>query len=413
MPERRSADADGERAAILALSLADGVGWRRFVALRAAFGSAQAVAAATQRELRAVPGIGAKIAQAIAEVWENDRAAAMISRCRSLGVRTVTFADAGYPERLLQTADPPLVIYVSGDADLGYHWSVAIVGTRRPTLKGVLLARQFAAELAEAGWLVVSGLAIGIDTAAHEGALGVGGNTVAVLPGGLDCVYPPENEGLAARIAARGTLISEAPPGTKAVAGSFPARNRLISGIALGCVVVEAPERSGALITARFAADSNREVFAVPGAPYLAQAAGCNALLRDGVNWAMQSEDIARVLVPIAGEPPPGGREHARHPSGKGGRLTTPNGGLTADDRPGADGGAGLENASQPFCAEAGESPEAGRVFASVRAGAMTLDAVSQDTALAPSEAAVQLSLLELCGKVTVRGGRYYTVERR
>lgn len=403
MPERQDLYKDAEKAAIVALSLVGGIGWKRFVALKAAFGSARVTIDSPPARLLSVPGVGPKLARAIASSSSLDKATVVFNRCRELGIKIIAYSDPDYPARLLETADPPLVLYMRGSVDLCYRWSVAIVGTRRPTVNGRLLARRFADELAQAGWHVISGLAVGIDAAAHEGALAAGGKTVAVLPGGIDRVYPPENAQLAERIAGSGALISEAPPGTQAAAGMFPARNRLISALSLGCLVIEAPSRSGALITARFAMEHNREVFAVPGAPYSPQASGCNALLRDGVNWALGSEDVIQVLTPIAGGPPPC-LQSARIELGA----------SQAERRPRIGDSQGVGKLAEVEVASAlnekTDTVEARRVLTALESGATTLDEVSQNTGMAPAEAAVQLSLLELCGKVTGRAGRYYVV---
>ena len=201
-----------------------------------------------------------------------------------------------YPERLAALSDPALLLLVRGRPELLSQPAVAIVGSRAATVYGKRVARQIGADLAAAGITVVSGLARGIDAAAHEGALDAGGVTVAVLACGIDRVYPPEHRSLAQRIAARGALIGELPLGTPPRAPFFPMRNRLISGLSLAVVVVEARERSGTLITASHAANQGRDVFAVPGPITAPTSAGANQLLRDGAYVALGAEDVLREL---------------------------------------------------------------------------------------------------------------------
>ena len=216
--------------------------------------------------------------------------------------RAISSADAAYPARLTQIPDPPPLLYVLGGADLEAP-AVAIVGTRRSTGYGRAVARRLGRDLARRGITVVSGMARGIDTAAHEGALEGGGVTVAVLGCGADVVYPAQNRSLYRRILAAGAVVSEMPMGTGPRAGSFPRRNRIISGVSLGVVVVETPARSGALITASCAADQNREVFAVPGDIVDGRSAGCHRLLRDGACLVEGVDDILdelQALLPAA-----------------------------------------------------------------------------------------------------------------
>lgn len=202
---------------------------------------------------------------------------------------------ARYPALLGAIPSPP-DLHVRGVLEDGDSLAVAIVGSRRPTPYGLEVAERLAAELAARGATIVSGLARGIDTAAHRGALAAGGRTLAVLGHGIDVVYPPENRGLAREIEQRGALLSQFPPGAPPRPGHFPARNRTLAGLALGVVVVEAGERSGALITAGFAADLGREVFAVPGRVTSAQSRGANRLIQDGATLVQTWTDIVREL---------------------------------------------------------------------------------------------------------------------
>ncbi len=208
----------------------------------------------------------------------------------------LTVADPAYPAALLQTADPPLLLYAIGRADLLQAPSIAVVGSRNPTPQGAENARAFAAAFSRAGLTVVSGLALGIDGAAHEGALGGPGSTIAVVGTGLDRVYPKRHLGLARRIATEGLLVSEYPLGTPPLAGNFPRRNRLIAGLTRGTLVVEAALQSGSLITARLAAEAARDVFAIPGSIHAPQARGCHALIKQGAKLVDAAADVLEEL---------------------------------------------------------------------------------------------------------------------
>jgi len=208
------------------------------------------------------------------------------------GCQAIARGQAGYPPQLEVIADPPAWLHVRGDVAALAAPAVGIVGSRRPTPAGRETAYDFAARLAGAGLVVVSGLAAGIDAAAHRGALAAGGRTIAVCGTGLDQTYPPGHAALAGRIAASGALLSEFPPGTPPLPYHFPRRNRLISGLSLGVLVVEARHRSGSLITARLAAEQGREVFAVPGSIHNPLAAGCHRLLRDGARLVESPEEV-------------------------------------------------------------------------------------------------------------------------
>jgi DNA processing protein len=230
-----------------------------------------------------------------------------LAKARRLGLRVVGRDDPDYPSHLRRIYDPPRVLYVSGKLLAGEALRcVALVGSRGATPHGAALARLMAGELAGAGLCVISGLARGIDTAAHLGALEAGGRTVAVLGCGLDGVYPPENEKLAHRIAdAGGAVVSEFRLGCRPLPGHFPKRNRIIAGWGVGVVVVEAAARSGALVTARLALDEGREVMAVPGQPAAPTAQGTNQLIRDGARLVRHAGDVAEELGFALGPPAP------------------------------------------------------------------------------------------------------------
>jgi DNA processing protein len=215
--------------------------------------------------------------------------------------RLVALGDADYPAELLNTADPPLLLYAQGRLELLNRPALAVVGSRNPTAQGADNARAFARHLAEAGYTIVSGLALGIDGAAHDGALaadGGTGSTIAVVGTGLDRVYPSRHRGLAHRIAEAGLLLSEFDLGTPPLQANFPQRNRLIAGLAQGTLVVEAALASGSLITARFAAEAGREVFAIPGSIHSPQSRGCHALIREGAKLVESAGDILNELRP-------------------------------------------------------------------------------------------------------------------
>ncbi|WP_457442533.1 DNA-processing protein DprA [Roseateles sp. P5_E4] len=212
----------------------------------------------------------------------------------------LVLGDADYPPRLLATADPPLLLWLQGRRELLGTPSIAIVGSRNPTAQGGDNARAFARALARGGYTIVSGLALGVDAAAHEGALDADGATIAVVGTGLDQVYPRRNEKLAARLLAGGGLIvSEYSLGTPVLPANFPRRNRIIAGLAQGCLVVEAAVQSGSLITARQAVEAGREVFAIPGSIHSPQARGCHALIRQGAKLVESAQDVLEELPPL------------------------------------------------------------------------------------------------------------------
>jgi len=204
--------------------------------------------------------------------------------------------DADYPAMLRRSPDPPGMLHVDGDAGLLWHPSIAMVGSRAATANGFDTARTFARSLAREGWCIVSGMAGGIDTASHLGALDVDGRTVAVLGTGIDVPYPRRNAALMARIAEHGAVVSEYPPGVGPQPWQFPVRNRIVAGLSLGTLVVEAQAQSGASITARLAADAGREVFAIPGSIHNPMARGCHRLIRDGAQLVESTEEIAAAL---------------------------------------------------------------------------------------------------------------------
>ncbi len=239
------------------------------------------------------------------KVYPRDKAEAELDAARKIGARPLFTIEPGYPAILVHAGVPPPLLYVKGRTELFDLPTVGIVGARNASAAGRAMARQLALGLGAAGMVIVSGLARGIDGAAHEASLATG--TIAVLAGGVDHIYPPEHESLHARIAVEGCIISELPPGFKARGNDFPRRNRIISGLSLGTVVVEAAVRSGSLITARRAADQGREVFAVPGHPLDPRAEGTNMLLKQGATLVTSAEDVLEALRPQMGLGEPGG----------------------------------------------------------------------------------------------------------
>lgn len=274
-----------------------GVGRGAMRRLLAALGSPSAVARADVEALRLL--VGARPADALQSEPEGHAERVAGTRRWLAGHparRVMTLANADYPQALLQTADPPLLLYMQGRSELLSAASVAIVGSRKPTPQGLDTARHFATELSRAGWTVVSGLAAGIDGAAHLGGLQGIGSTIAVVGTGLGQVYPRAHTGLATRIAEEGLMLSEFALDMGPLADHFPQRNRIIAGLTRGTLVVEAALRSGSLITARQAVEAGREVFAIPGSIHSPQARGCHALLRDGAKLAETVDDILEEL---------------------------------------------------------------------------------------------------------------------
>ena len=288
-----------ELLACLQLARAEGVGPVTFAGLLKRHGTT----AAALRALRQHPAPDGSARR----VPDRRALLAELEALAALDAAVLAKTTGGYPAQLVHLADSPAALTVRGDADLLHRPAVAIVGARNASANGCAFARRLGRELADAGLVVVSGLARGIDTAAHEGALAAGGATVAVIAAGVDVAYPPENAGLMARIAAEGAVVSERPLGAHARAKDFPRRNRIIAGLALGVVVVEAAPASGSLITARLALDYGREVMAVPGSPQDPRHRGTNQLLRDGAHLVEGSDDILAILAPLRGrqEAPP------------------------------------------------------------------------------------------------------------
>ena len=283
----------------LQLARSGGVGPRTFFKLIDRFGSAR-------RAFEELPRLAREAGSQ--EQWRRcprDEAEAEFEALERLGCELIATGEPGYPERLAEIADPPPLLIVLGRSELLAAAGVAIVGARNASANGRMFARGLASELAAGGLVVISGLARGIDTAAHEGTLAAGGATIAVIASGIDVPYPEDNAGLMARIAETGAVITERPPGSVPQARHFPRRNRLIAGLSLGVVVVEAAPQSGSLITARLAAEQGREVMAVPGSPLDPRHRGTNQLLRDGATLIETAADVRVALGPFQVAPKP------------------------------------------------------------------------------------------------------------
>ena len=325
--------------------------------------------------LRGVPGLSPAAVGGLLAFSAWDRLADEMRRVREAGARLVRYSDAAYPERLRAIHDPPAVLYVKGSPEAAGHAAVGVVGTRAPSEYGREMTRLLCGGLASAGIAVVSGLARGIDGEAHETALSRGGGTVAVLGSGVDVLYPPEHGDLSRRIEESGAVLSEHPLGTRPLPHHFPARNRIISGLSLGVVVVEATERSGSLITARWALEQGREVFAVPGPAGASRSRGPHRLIREGAKLVENLADIIEEIAPqLAAVPPP----------------------VAAAD-PG-------ETASGPFRVEG----PAGAILRDLETGPLQMDDVIHRAGLPPQEVCALLLDLELQGLLKQLPGKRY-----
>ena len=353
-----------ERQAFLVLNALPNIGPITLNRLLAELGGdPRAVLAADRRRLEAVKGVGAVMATSIAgwrELFDVGREEERMARS---GAAFITARDPGYPRLLKEIHDPPIGLYRKGQYEFGAP-CVAIVGSRRTTLYGQGVAKRFGSELARLGFCVVSGLARGIDTAAHEGALAAGGRTAAVLGCGIDIIYPPENLDLFRRIEAAGAVLSEFPFGRRADRQSFAMRNRIVSGMSEATIVVESDVDGGAMITARFAGEQGRLLYAVPGRIDQSTSAGCHQLIRDGATLMTSVDDLLAELNYLDGLRP-----------------------APIPDKPAP--------AATPTPVSL--SPEEERVFACFRGGALlSLDALSGQTGLPAASLSATLMMLEL-----------------
>jgi DNA processing protein len=354
---------DAGLAAWLRLAGVPGLGPRTMRRLLGELGLPEAVLGASHATLARI--VGEALAARVQAKGDEAGIAAGLDWAAQDGNAVITLADAEYPPQLLEIADPPPLLYVRGDPRLLARRALAIVGARNATPQGLANAQNFARAFSQAGLTIVSGLALGVDAAAHRGALDGEGSTIAVLGTGVDLAYPARNAALYERIGASGALVSELPLGTPALAANFPRRNRLISGLAHGVLVVEAAVSSGSLITARTAAEQGRDVFAVPGSIHSPMAKGCHALIKQGAKLVESAADVLDEL-----------------------------GVLTA--RPGTTIGSAIES----------DGP-AGALLALLGHEACDVDTLAERAGLTPAEVSSMLLTLELDGRVaSLPGGR-------
>jgi DNA processing protein len=307
------------------------------------------------------------------------------------------WTDPDYPPLLRRTANAPFALFVAGDPALLWHPSIAVVGSRAATPGGRDNATAFARAIAAAGFGVASGLATGVDAAAHEAALQVGGLTVAVLGTGPDVAYPCSHSHLHDRIAATGAIVSEHMPGTSARAEHFPSRNRILAGLSMGTLVVEAAERSGALITARQAIDAGREVFAIPGSIHNPLARGCHRLIRDGAVLVETAAEVLAALAPAARDLAVDLRQ----------RLDAPTSGLR-DSRQGAVASDAHDGSGAVHSYPQGEDADYQKLWKALGYDPTGMDQLVDRTGLTPAELSSMLLLMELDGRVTTQHGRYH-----
>lgn len=357
----------------IALRAVEGVGPVLFRRLLEQFETPAHVLSATPGALAAVRGVTPQIAEAVGAPACRRFADDECRRIEAGNVRLLTFLDAEYPRRLFEIGDPPPLLYLRGTIP-AWEPAVAVVGSRRATREGLKAAERLSAELASSGVLVVSGLARGIDTAAHRGALAGGGPTVAVLGCGLDVDYPPENGQLAQQVAGQGCIISEFPMTTQPLAEHFPRRNRIISGLSRGVLVVEAVEKSGSLITARYALDQGREVLAVPGPISSPACRGSNRLIKEGAQLVDCVEDILDAV-----------------------RISKTEQMLPLFE----------PHTSSPRCSL---TPREAAVYELVAQGPRHLDEITQALELTPGEVSAMVLGLELKGMLQQLPGSYYSL---
>jgi len=288
-----------ETACLIALSRAKEIGASTLKTLIEHFGSASNIIEANLKEIKNIRGIGEKRAKALEEAIKGFSLKNILSEIDSLRARNInilSYLDRDYPQQLKEIPSPPLLLYIKGEIRPEDRFAIAVVGSRKPTHYGFSVAEKLSEELSSMGLTVISGLARGIDTASHIASLRCGGRTIAVLGSGIDVPYPPENKGLMKRIAISGAVVSEFPPEAGPSKETFPQRNRIISGLSLGVLVVEASRGSGALITASHAIEQGKEVFAIPGSIYSETSGGTNELIKKGAKIVTSAKDIVEEL---------------------------------------------------------------------------------------------------------------------
>jgi DNA processing protein len=375
----------------VALKTVEEVGAVGFKNLLQAFSTPRSVFSAPLQHLLVIPGIGPKTAENIRSFADWERAEREVARAAELGVEIVTCQDPSYPRPLMDLYDRPPLLYVKGSLQPG-EVCVAVVGSRLASVYGKYTTEKLSRELALKGITVVSGLARGIDSAAHRGALAGRGRTIAVLGCGLDICYPPENEALADQIAASGALVTEFPFATPPNPPNFPARNRIISGLSYGVLVVEAGEKSGSLITAGIAAEQGRSVFAVPGEIGAAGSRGTHRLIRQGALLIETVEDILDEVLPQAGAVPPA--SSAPSPSG------------SAPVRRAADAEAAPPQAEIPGILDRERA-----LLSLLSSRPVDIDSLIQTSGFAPQEVLNALLMLELKGLVRQLPGKQFCLK--
>jgi len=359
----------------LQLTLTPGLGAATLRAMLKRFGLPQAILQRRRSELAAF--VPPQVLAALDSPAVHEAVTRSLEWALAPGRAIITLADEGYPRSLLEIVDPPALLYAAGRVELASRPALAVVGSRNASPQGERNAESFARALSDAGLTIVSGLALGIDAAAHRGGLAGGSSTIAVLGAGVDVAYPQRNAGLAIEIAGRGLLLSEFPPGAPPAAHNFPRRNRLISGLAQGCLVVEAALASGSLITARAAADQGREVFAIPGSIHSPLTKGCHALIKSGAKLVESADDV---LAELAGFRPSGFAS-----------TVAPAGGPAASG--------GLAGAEAGLLEHMGHDP-------------VDVDSLCSRAGLSAEQVASGLLHLELDGRVTsLPGGLYQRLE--
>ena len=361
----------------LTLNQTPGLGNAAFCQLLSKFGSPEGVFNAKLSQLREV--VNDDIAQKISNGVDAEMIAPTLKWLEKDNAHIVTFADSTYPQKLLEISNPPAVLYAIGNLHWLNHPTIAMVGSRSATPQGEKNAEEFAKSLCEQGLCVISGMALGIDGAAHRGSLKANGATIAVVGTGLDIVYPARHRDLAHKIAERGLILSEFPLGTPSKAQNFPRRNRLISGLSLGCLVVEANIDSGSLITARLAAEQGREVFAIPGSIHSPVTKGCHQLIKQGAKLVESVQDILEEInwVSIANSLP-----------SKNSLLSISPSGLMADLSP--------------------NSPQTNTVLDLMGFDPVNFESIRTNSGLTTEALSSMLMLLELENKITsLAGGNY------
>ena len=367
--------------AALTLLRSPGLGARSVQTLLSAFGDASGVLAASHSALQAA-GLKSEQITALRNVTEDDMAADLAWAALENN-HLIAIDHPLYPTNLKEISDPPVLLYVTGDPEVLGTPQIAMVGSRNPTAGGIENAERFAAELAGRGLCVTSGLASGIDAAAHRGALSAQGLSIAITGTGLDRVYPASNRELAHQLAEQGALVSELPIGTPPKPHHFPRRNRLISALSCGVLVVEATVRSGSLITARMATEQGREVLAIPGSIHNPMARGCHALIRQGAKLVETADDVLEELASQINT------SHLQRPA--------------AVDDP------HLQNPLTP----AEEDPEYAQLMLALGHDPVSIDTLVERTGLSIAELSSMLLMLELTGKVDKASGGRYTLNNK